>query len=434
MLPSIIICSITCVAMVCSILFFPKIKLGKVQIDTYLVITAVGAITVLFVSGVNVSNVGKQIIADSAVNPIKILILFLSMTILSIFLDEVGFFRYLAVVVIKKAKTGQTKLFLILYFTVAVLTVFTSNDIIILSFTPFICYFAKNAKINPIPYLAGEFVAANTWSMLLIIGNPTNIYLATSMNIDFLQYVKLSVLPTVFGGIVSVVALLLLFKNQLSKPMTECETQNERVDDKLSFIVGVTLLGVCTVLLAVSSYVGIEMWIVALSAVCVLILYTVIISIVRKKPLKAFYKSVKRVPYQLVPFVLSMFVMIAVLSETGVTEAICRLLGNDNQIIKYGVFSFLASNLINNIPMSVLFSSVLSFCETANIGAIMATVVGSNIGAFFTPVGALAGIMWNSIIAERGVKFGYVDFLKIGVVVAIPTLLAAIGGVYLSVL
>lgn len=55
------------------------------------------------------------------------------------------------------------------------------------------------------------------------------------------------------------------------------------------------------------------------------------------------------------------------------------------------------------------------------------------VGAFFTPIGALVGIMWSSIIGKRGIKFGYVDFLKIGVVVAIPTLFAALGGLRLAV-
>ena len=70
------------------------------------------------------------------------------MTILSIYLDEFGFFRYLANIALLKARTSQRKLFVYLYVTVAVLTVFTSNDVIILSFTPFICYFAKNAKLR----------------------------------------------------------------------------------------------------------------------------------------------------------------------------------------------------------------------------------------------------------------------------------------------
>jgi hypothetical protein len=90
-----------------------------------------------------------------------------------------------------------------LYITVAILTVFTSNDIIILSFTPFVCYFAKNAHIDPMPYLAAEFIAANTWSMALIIGNPTNIYLVTATGGDFVSYAKVMLIPTLVAGVVS---------------------------------------------------------------------------------------------------------------------------------------------------------------------------------------------------------------------------------------
>lgn len=76
--------------------------------------------------------------------------------------------------------------------------------------------------------------------------------------------------------------------------------------------------------------------------------------------------------------------------------------------------------------MSVLFSSVLAN-EATNVGAVYATVVGSNLGACLTPIGALAGIMWSSILKAQNLKFGYVDFLKIGVTVAIPALITALG-------
>ncbi|MDE6293120.1 MAG: hypothetical protein K2L88_00660, partial [Clostridiales bacterium] len=210
MVLSIVICSITCVVMILSILFFPKIRIGKISIDTYWIVTLVGAGILIACGQASLKAVGSALISDTAINPIKILVLFVSMTVLSIFLDELGFFRYLAGVVLKKAKTRQTKLFLYLYITVSILTVFTSNDVIILSFTPFICYFAKNAKIDPTPYLAAEFVAANTWSMALIIGNPTNIYLATSCGIDFFGYLKVSIVPTVAAGLVAFLALYLM--------------------------------------------------------------------------------------------------------------------------------------------------------------------------------------------------------------------------------
>lgn len=430
MLASVIICCIVCVLMICSILFFPKLRIGKLCIDTYWLITVVGAIFILIFGGTDAKKIGEALIADTAINPLKILVLFLSMTILSIYLDELGFFRYLANIALKRARSGQTRLFFYLYITVSILTVFTSNDIIILSFTPFICYFAKNAKINPIPYLATEFVAANTWSMALIIGNPTNIYLATASGIGFLEYIKYSIFPTLFGGVVALCALYLLFRKQLKTPL-QAQVENIEINDKLSLWVGIVHLAVCTILLAISSYIGLEMWIVSICAVSSLFLFNAVIAIVRKQKPVALVGCLKRAPYQLVPFVLSMFVMIVALTDIGVTKIIGDALGADLQILKYGTTSFLASNLINNIPMSVLFSSII---QSSGVGlpAVFATIIGSNIGAFFTPIGALAGIMWGSIISKQDIKFGYLQFLKIGVFIAIPTLFASLGGLWLA--
>ena len=206
--------------MILSVLFFPKIRIGKIAIDSYWVVVLVGAVLILICGQTDAASIGKALIENTPVNPLKILVLFLSMTVLSVFLDELGFFRALASFALRHARGGQKRLFFLLYFTVSLLTLFTSNDVIILSFTPFICYFAKDAKIDPIPYLAAEFVAANTWSMALVIGNPTNIYLATSYGIDFVSYLSVSILPTVAAGGVSLLLLWLLFRKKLSAPIS----------------------------------------------------------------------------------------------------------------------------------------------------------------------------------------------------------------------
>lgn len=430
MLPTVIISTVTILLMIASILFFPKIKLGKFSISTYWLVTLSGAAVLLLSGQGDAAEVGKALIANTAINPLKILVLFLSMTILSVFLDELGFFRFLANIALKKSHGGQKTLFLSLYLTVSVLTVFTSNDIIILSFTPFICYFAKNAKIDPTPYLAAEFVAANTWSMALVIGNPTNIYLATAYGLDFLTYLKLSLVPTLFAGVIAFFALWLLFRKKLSAPI-EHAPEDVVLHDKVLLWVGIVHLTICTLLLAIGSYIGLEMWLVSLCAVGSLFIFALAFALVRKEKPYELLGCLKRAPYELVPFVLSMFVMIVVLSEKGATEAIGRFLGSDFVILKYGAASFLSANVINNIPMSVLFSSILESVQGNSLGAVFATIIGSNVGAFLTPIGALAGIMWSSILNEHGLKFGYLDFLKIGVTVAIPTLFAALGGLAL---
>jgi arsenical pump membrane protein len=119
--------------------------------------------------------------------------------------------------------------------------------------------------------------------------------------------------------------------------------------------------------------------------------------------------------------------MIIALNDAGISKAIGDFFGVEFATFKYGFASFFASNIINNIPMSVLFSSILS-SQGANLPAIFATIVGSNLGAFFSPIGALAGIMWSNMLNEHGLKFGYLSFLRIGVTIAIPTLVVALLG------
>ena len=179
---------LTVLLIILSVIFFPTISIKNIKLSTFWIISLISAIILIMINQVSINNIKNIFLSDSAVNPIKILVLFISMTILSIFLDEIGFFKYIAIKAAKLFKKSQIKLFIGFYILISILTIFTSNDIIILTFTPFICYYTKNAKINALPYLISEFVAANTWSMILIIGNPTNIYLASALNINFIEY------------------------------------------------------------------------------------------------------------------------------------------------------------------------------------------------------------------------------------------------------
>jgi arsenical pump membrane protein len=82
--------------------------------------------------------------------------------------------------------------------------------------------------------------------------------------------------------------------------------------------------------------------------------------------------------------------------------------------------------------MSVLFGSILNFSASSS-GAIFATIMGSNIGAFLTPIGALAGIMWIKILKEQSVKMTFLKFMFYGFIIAVPTLMASLLGLWLIV-
>ncbi len=426
------ICILACAGMIALTLAKPDIKVKGLKLGTYWIITLLGAALLLAFRFISFGEVWDGLTSHAAINPLKILVLFISMTVLSIFLDETGFFKYLANAVLKRAGQNQITLFTAFYVTISLVTVFTSNDIIILTFTPFICYFAKNARVSPIPYLVSEFVAANTCGMLLIIGNPTNIYLATANGIGFMDYLAVMALPTLFAFLAAYIVMLLLFINKLNKPITGASTE-VRIRQKPLLIIGLALLSGCTALLVISSYINIEMWLIACLSAAALTAAVLLFCAVKKSSPRELGRTYKRAPWELVPFVISMFTMVLALEKYEVTIRLASFIGESHTILIYGVTSTLFANLVNNIPMSVFFSSVLQNLSPAVLtSGVYAVIIGSNIGAFLTPIGALAGIMWLSILKKTGVEFSFLKFLKYGVIIAVPVLLAALTGLMIS--
>ena len=422
MVATIVISVLAFVGVIASIIFIPHFKIGKVTIDTYWILPLVAAIILLATSLAPFNEVISSLTSDTSINPLKILVLFFSMTIISVYLDELGLFKYLAIKAAKKAGSNQFVLFLILYLLVAVLTIFTSNDVVILTFTPFICFFAKRTKINPLPYLIAEFAAANTWSMMFIIGNPTNIYLGTSAGINFIDYFKVMAIPTLVAGVIQLGIIFLIFFKKLKEPIS-AEHEEYKIESKVDLIVGLTILISVLVLLIISNYIQLEMYLISLIGAGTLLLISLFVRLFTKKNWNYLADSLVRIPYQLIPFILSMFVIVVALSYQGISEYISSFLNNGSSIWVYGVSSFISANIINNIPMSILFSNLLSgLTGQAYLEGVYASIIGSNIGTIFTPIGALAGIMFSSLLNKYDIKFSFLNFIKYGSIISIPTL------------
>jgi len=430
---TIVISSLTCIGIITTSLVKPSFKLKNVNINCYWLIALLGASLLLIFGSISFETLWNGLTSASSINPIKILILFISMSLISIFLDELGFFSYIALYVLKRCKQSQFRIFVIFYMLVSLLTMFTSNDIIILTLTPFIITFCKRSNISPIPFLVSEFVAANTWSMIFIIGNPTNIYLALNFNATFVDYFLYMALPTLAAGIVEFCILILLFKRMLKKPI-ECDCENQiTLKNKALTIIGLIILILATVLLVISNYINMPMFAIAAGSLIVLVIVCIIYCITTKSSLKPLIKTLKRGPYELIPFIISMFVIVLALNAQGITEQIAKFYNSINcPTFVYGYSSMLSANLINNIPMSVLYTDLVKTLSAEGCTkAMYASVIGSNIGAFITPIGALAGIMFLSILKKNEIKFSFVDFLKYGCLIGIPTITAALLIVYL---
>ncbi len=420
------------------------IRLGmrNIKINTYFLGALLGPILIVIFGILNSSQILSGLGGVGGLNPFGILVLFHSMVFMSIFLDITGFFEYCARIALKYASGDGRRLYFSVYLAVSILTIFTSNDIIILTFTPFIYYFTKDAGINPKPYLIAEFFAANTWSMMLYIGNPTNIVLAAAFNLRFDEYTRWMLLPSLVAGLLNMMLLYLIFKKSINQPLKHLITINPReaITDKTSTILGLVILGTCIVCLAIAPYFGIELWIIALgfalALLVILLLRDSFIAIVKEPIDKKHFTvgpTLKKMPISIIPFILSFFIMVEELRIYGITKEIGIFFNNLCGIsttattFVYGISSALTANVINNIPMTVAYIPIAGAVSQTNLlPAVLATTVGSNLGANITPIAALAGIMWMNILREKEVKLTFREFIKYGLLVTPLTLLACL--------
>ena len=243
-----------------------------------------------------------------------------------------------------------------------------------------------------------------------------------------MEYVRMMALPTIFAAVTSFALLFLIFRKSLKAPLQASELE-VTIRNVPALVVGVTGLGVCTVLLIISSYIGLHMWIVCLWSAGAVMVGSVICLLAKKQSLHPLKKTAKRMPWHLVPFLISMFVVVLALMNNGVTDKIAGVFDNDLSMISFGALSAGASNLMNNLPMSMFFVGILSSVSEPNLmPAVFATVIGSNMGSLLTPVASMSAMMWLSIVKHKKVDFRFFDFVKKGALITLPSLAAALGG------
>jgi len=428
---TLIIALLSCLGTLLVALFKPKLKIKEYEFCILFLPALIGSLILLFSGLLPWNEIVTGLTPDSPINPLKILVLFISTALISVFLDEVGFFRWLANYAIKKSKGNQFRLFVILYFIVSVLAVFMSKNVVILTITPIVCYYVRSAKIYPIPLLFTIFIAANTACMLLIIGNTTNIYLGTLAGIDFISYLKVMTIPTIFAVMIAFFSLWFLFKDKLKRKLSST-SETVIIEQKAFLFLSLTVLITCIVLFTISGYINQPKWLISFYCLCALLIGIVIISSFKKRIPVELFSTIRRTPWEVVPLVLSMFVIVLALESTGVAEKIKNIINIGNPYFSYGISSTVLANLMNNIPMSVLFSSLVSGCEDILLKTYI-TIISSNIGAYLTPIGSLAGIMWLSIVRNNLslYTFDFKEFTKLGCLVGIPTLIASLFGLWI---
>lgn len=353
----------------------------------------------------------------------NVVVILATLMIISSLLDDYGFFEYCASRAVHASKNSGNMLFLYTYLVVSAISLFTGNDVVILTTTPIILIFCRNAKINPKPYMYASFFAANTFSMPLYIGNLTNILIGDSLHLDYFGFTKYMLLPTLASSLVNYYLLRYIFRKQIPQSFSTPDNGRVPVRDKSLVALGLAVLLGVIVLGGAANYYKIPLSVVALCGAVILMIFERRIS-----------HRLKRVSWNVVLFVIGLFIVVKGLEVSGVASAIGETLfanlSNNILAVAFSVslLSAFMCNLVNNIPMTAMMLSIVkhaSLSQQMNAAMGYALVIGSNLGANFTTFGALAGILWLESAKRYGWSTTMTDLLKIGLFVTPIAILGA---------
>jgi arsenical pump membrane protein len=367
---------------------------------------------------------------------------FIGIVALSVTLDAMGFFKWAAIRVVRLAGGSGLKLYFYIALLTAAVSILFANDSAVLILTPIVLEIVTCLGINSegrLAYLFSAGLIADTAAMPLITSNPINILSADFFSYSFLQHLALMG-PVAIATIASSLLLVyLFFRKKIPKTydVTLVEQLNMR---KQTISQGLLRISVVTLVAIDVGYVLTSLFRVPVSLViCSGALFLIIVYLASlrqdisldsdKKGLKHLAKEIN---WDIVLFMLSIFLVVQGLENAGVVELLSSALLNASALPSVlGIFVpsmivTIGASFMNNWPMTILgLLSVKQIVATAALsgpaftGLVFSNVVGNNLGPHFFPLGSLAILMWMETMRRKGVNISLKDYLKVGAVVSI---------------
>ena len=218
-----------------------------------------------------------------------------------------------------------------------------------------------------------------------------------------------------------------------------------------TIMVKLSILGVCLVLLTISSFISLELWSISVAGWVVVACCDALIVRAERGSLRAYFWMVtKRMPWEVAFYVTFMFSMVAVLGQVGFTGRFASWMlvaagpSSYTASLSFGYISAFLANVLCDLPATAFWSDMLRIlCDGLSAATyrvvVLALLLGNTFGCYMTTVGALAGLMWLNIMRtapghDRLVLPNALDLTKFGVPTACVVLLLTCTVVWLEVL
>lgn len=387
------------------------------QIGTTAVIGAIIAL-VLGVVSLNDVLIVSDIVWDAT-------LAFIGIIILSMVLDEIGFFEWCAIKMAKLSNGNGHLMFVYALILGSFVSALFANDGAALILTPILLAKMRILKLNLKTIvaflLAGGFISDSA-SLPFVFSNLTNIVTANYFNIGFAQYFFDMVIPFIVSVTVSIIFLWLILRKDIPKDIDISLLKEPKsvIKNMNLFYFSWIFLGVLLAGYFVGDAYNLPISIFALGGATVFLIIATLSKAVKPKEI------IKTAPWQVVWFSIGLYIVVYGLKNAGLTDYLTIVLkdlslrGDTIAVLGTGFIAAFLSAIMNNMPTIMIMDIALH--DIGNQAMIYANIVGCNLGPKMTPFGSLATLLWLHVLSKKGVKIGFWEYSKFGLIVTPPVL------------